>query len=154
MTISLCRHCLLDAQKHRHQALPSQSGYSHLSPGGHLRHRHSLQQSQHQVTRTEHCHRSKESCHFFYFRPTDNIGFSYIRRKLNSCLFKQTVTTHNVKLPEMKAIYDKLQSSKNHVCPTIKARLLREYGPGKCTGVRSTLSVLLVLLLPCCLILL
>lgn len=66
-------------------------------------------------------------------RPSDNIGFSYIRRKLNSCLFKQTVSTHNVKLTEMKAIYEKLQSSNNQECPTIRARLLREYGPGKCS---------------------
>jgi len=65
-------------------------------------------------------------------RPSDNIGFSYIRRKLNSCLFKQTVSTHNIKLAEMKAIHDKLQSSKHQECPTIRARLMREYGPGKC----------------------
>ena len=41
-------------------------------------------------------------------RPIDNIGFSYVRRKLNSCLFKQSVSTHNVKLAEMRAIYDKV----------------------------------------------
>ena len=44
----------------------------------------------------------------FFSRPTDNIGFSYVRRKLNSCLFKQSVSTHNVKLAEMRAIYDKV----------------------------------------------
>ena len=66
-------------------------------------------------------------------RPVDNIGFSYIRRKLNSCLFKQSISTHKVKLTEMKAIYDKLQTSKNQDCPKLKSRLLRDYGPGKCT---------------------
>ena len=66
-------------------------------------------------------------------RPVDNIGFSYVRRKLNSCLFKQSISTHKIKLIEMKAIYDKLQSSKNQECPKIKSRLMRDYGPGKCT---------------------
>jgi len=68
-----------------------------------------------------------------HIRPADNIGFSYVRRKLNSCLFKQTVSTHPVKLAEMKAVYDKLQSSKNVECPKLKTRLLRNYGPGKCS---------------------
>jgi len=70
-------------------------------------------------------------------RPSDNIGFSYIRRKLNSCLFKQSVTTHNVKLAEMKAIYEKLESSKNSECPKLKSKLIREYGPGKCSWPKS-----------------
>lgn len=65
-------------------------------------------------------------------KPVDNIGFSYVRRKLNSCLFKQSISTHGVKLEEMKAIYDKLQSSKQQECPLIKPKLLRTYGPGKC----------------------
>ena len=65
-------------------------------------------------------------------RPVDNIGFSYTRRKLNSCLFKQTVSTHRVKLPEMKAIHAKLLASKDAPCPTLRSRLLRDYGPGKC----------------------
>lgn len=65
-------------------------------------------------------------------RPQDNIGFSYIRRKLNSCLFRQTISTHHVKHAEMLAIYSKVQSSQDTKCPVIKARLLREYGPGKC----------------------
>ena len=47
----------------------------------------------------------------FFSRPTDNIGFSYVRRKLNSCLFKQSVSTHNVKLAEMRAIYDKVTTA-------------------------------------------
>ena len=47
----------------------------------------------------------------FCSRPTDNIGFSYVRRKLNSCLFKQSVSTHNVKLAEMRAIYDKVTTA-------------------------------------------
>jgi len=66
-------------------------------------------------------------------RPVDNIGFSYVRRKLNSCLFKQSISTHKVKLIEMKAIYDKLLTSKNQECPKLKSRLLRDYGPGKCS---------------------
>ena len=68
-------------------------------------------------------------------RPVDNIGFSYIRRKLNSCLFKQSISTHKVKLTEMKAIYDKLQTSKNQDCHKSESRLLRKVhiGPGKCT---------------------
>lgn len=65
-------------------------------------------------------------------RPLDNIGFSYIRRKLNSCLFRSTISTHHVKHAEMRAIYQKLQSSKNTKCLPIRAKLLREYGPGKC----------------------
>lgn len=68
-----------------------------------------------------------------HIRPIDNIGFSYVRRKLNSCLFKQSVSTHNVKLAEMRAIYDKVSSSRGQECPAIRARLLRSYGPGKCT---------------------
>jgi len=65
-------------------------------------------------------------------RPLDNIGFSYIRRKLNSCLFRQTISTHHVKHAEMRAIYQKLVTSKDIKCPPIKAKLLREYGPGRC----------------------
>jgi len=66
-------------------------------------------------------------------RPVDNIGFSYVRRKLNSCLFKQSISTHKVKLIEMKAIHEKLLTSKNQDCPKLKSRLLRDYGPGKCS---------------------
>ena len=69
-------------------------------------------------------------------KPVDNIGFSYTRRKLNSCLFRQTVSTHGVKLVEMKAIYDKLHTSQDQSCPLIKSKLLRTYGPGKCVWPR------------------
>lgn len=65
-------------------------------------------------------------------RPQDHIGFSYIRRKLNSCLFRQTVSTHHVKHAEMRAIYSKLESSRTTKCLPIRSKLLREYGPGKC----------------------
>merc|ERR1712055_513681 len=65
-------------------------------------------------------------------RPLDNIGFSYIRRKLNSCLFRQTVSTHHVKHAEMLAIYQKLESSRSTKCLPIRSKQLREYGPGKC----------------------
>ena len=71
-------------------------------------------------------------------RPVDNIGFSYVRRKLNSCLFKQTVTTHHVKHAEMRAIYQKLKSSQKAQCAPIRARLLREYGPGRCKWPKVT----------------
>ena len=122
------RHSLLDAQEHGEQALPGQPRHANLPPGGHLHHWDPLQQSQDQVGSAWEGSVSR----VMYFRPSDNIGFSYIRRKLNSCLFKQTVSTHNIKLAEMKAIHDKLQSSKHQECPTIRARLMREYGPGKC----------------------
>lgn len=65
-------------------------------------------------------------------KPLDNIGFSYIRRKLNSCLFRNTVSTHHVKHAEMRAIYHKLQSTKSTKCLPIRAKLLREYGLGRC----------------------
>lgn len=65
-------------------------------------------------------------------RPQDNIGFSYVRRKLNSCLFRQTVSTHHVKHAEMRAIYEKLAESRDTKCLPIRAKLLRQYGPGKC----------------------
>lgn len=65
-------------------------------------------------------------------RPADNIGFSFARRKFNSCLFKQTITTHQIKHNEMLAIYTKLQSTQSSSCPVIKAKLLRDYGPVKC----------------------
>ena len=71
-------------------------------------------------------------------KPVDNIGFSYVRRKLNSCLFKQTVTTHHVKHAEMRAIHNKLKSSSKVQCAPIRARLLREYGPGKCKWPKAT----------------
>ena len=45
-------------------------------------------------------------------RPVDNIGFSFTRRKFNSCLFLQTITTHQIKHNEMLAIYTKLQATK------------------------------------------
>ena len=65
-------------------------------------------------------------------RAQDHIGFSYTRRKLNSCLFRQTVSTHHVKHNEMRAIYQKLESSHNTKCLPIRSKLLRDYGPGKC----------------------
>lgn len=65
-------------------------------------------------------------------RPTDHVGFSYIRRKLNSCLFRQTVSTHHVKHAEMRAIYQKIDTSRDVKCLPIRSKLLREYGPGKC----------------------
>jgi hypothetical protein len=45
-------------------------------------------------------------------RPVDNIGFSFTRRKFNSCLFLQTITTHQIKHNEMLAIYTKLKTTK------------------------------------------
>jgi len=65
-------------------------------------------------------------------RAQDHIGFSYTRRKLNSCLFRQTVSTHHVKHNEMRAIYQKLESSRSTKCLPIRSKQLREYGPGKC----------------------
>jgi len=65
-------------------------------------------------------------------RAQDHIGFSYTRRKLNSCLFRQTVSTHHVKHNEMRAIYDKLVSSQATKCLPIRSKQLRDYGPGKC----------------------
>ena len=70
-------------------------------------------------------------------RPIDNVGFSYVRRKLNSCLFRQTVTTHQIHHQEMIDIYAKIQQTKNTKCPVIKTRLLRNYGPGRCFWPRS-----------------
>jgi len=65
-------------------------------------------------------------------RAQDHIGFSYTRRKLNSCLFRQTVSTHHVKHNEMRAIYQKLESSRSTKCLPIRSKQLRGYGPGKC----------------------
>ena len=71
-------------------------------------------------------------CRKASIRPVDNIGFSFTRRKFNSCLFLQTITTHQIKHNEMLAIYTKLQATKSSACPVIKAKLLRDYGPVKC----------------------
>ena len=72
-------------------------------------------------------------------RPVDNLdflafGIGYLRT-LDYCLFKQSISTENVKLIEMKEIYDKLQTSKNQDCHKSESRLLRKVhiGPGKCT---------------------
>jgi len=71
-------------------------------------------------------------------KPADNIGFAYTKRKLNSCLFKQTISTHHVKHVEMKAIYAKLVESQATSCAPIRAKLLREYGPGKCRWTKQS----------------
>merc|ERR1712004_335358 len=83
-------------------------------------------------------------------RAQDHIGFSYTRRKLNSCLFRQTVSTHHVKHNEMRAIYDKLVSSRATkclpirsiviitidmiitMCVPIRSKQLRDYGHAHC----------------------
>jgi len=66
-------------------------------------------------------------------RPLDNIGFSYVRRKLNHCLFRQTITTHQIKHQEMVDMYKKIQKTKSSECPAIKSRMIRSYGPGRCS---------------------
>jgi len=66
-------------------------------------------------------------------RPIDNIGFSYVRRTLNSCLIKQSITTHQIKHKEMLDIYKKLKKSIGAKCPKLKTKQLRNYGPGRCT---------------------
>jgi len=72
-------------------------------------------------------------------RPLDNIGFSYSRRQMNSCLFRQSITTHRVKHGEMAAIYNKVKDTRNtKKCPILKSRLIRGYGPGRCKWSRTT----------------
>ena len=60
-------------------------------------------------------------------RPVDNLHFLAFGigfwRKLDYCLFKQSISIHKVNLIEMKDIYDKLQASKNQDCHTLKSRM-------------------------------
>ena len=53
--------------------------------------------------------------------PIDNTGFSYFKRKMNFCLFKNMVAIHNVKHAEMLDMYNKLKSSPNVQCAPIRA---------------------------------
>ena len=58
----------------------------------------------------------------YYCSPTKTEGFSNARRVLNSCLFQQSVSTHQVTLEEMRAIHHKLATSHHHKCDDTKTK--------------------------------
>jgi hypothetical protein len=61
------------------------------------------------------------------------VGFSYIKRKLSVCLFSQTISSHHMTAKEITDIYNKINDPNDiKICPTLKAKHLRTYGPGKC----------------------
>lgn len=66
-------------------------------------------------------------------RPEDHVGFSFIKRKMSVCLFSQTIASHYMSMPEITEIYKKLNDPNEiKICPTLKPKQLRTYGPGKC----------------------
>jgi len=66
-------------------------------------------------------------------RPEDHIGFSFVKRKLGVCLYSQTISSHHLTKEEISEIYTKLSSTGDtKICPALKAKQLRSYGPGKC----------------------
>ena len=58
----------------------------------------------------------------YYCSPTKTEGFSNARRVLNSCLFQQSVSTHQVTLEEMRAIHHKLATSSHQKCDDTKTK--------------------------------
>ena len=58
----------------------------------------------------------------YYCSPTKTEGFSNARRVLNSCLFQQSVSTHQVTLEEMRAIHHKLATSQHQKCDDTKTK--------------------------------
>ena len=66
-------------------------------------------------------------------RPEDHVGFSYIKRKVSVCLFSQIISSHHMTAKEITDIYEKINEPKEiKICPIMKAKHLRAYGPGKC----------------------
>lgn len=64
-------------------------------------------------------------------KPQDHVGFSYVKRRANTCLYAQTISSHHLTGNEMRDMYAKV-SAKNLKCVHIKTKFLRNYGPGKC----------------------
>jgi len=71
-------------------------------------------------------------------RPVDYIGFSYVRRELKACVFRQSVTTHHIKHQEMLDMYAQLSKTKGADCPALKTKSLRPYGAGRCLWPRAS----------------
>ena len=68
-------------------------------------------------------------------RPMDYIGFSYLRTRLDPCIYSQIVSSHHLTGPELKKIWKKLNGGsfeKIKGCRRLRGRRLRNYGPGKC----------------------
>lgn len=66
-------------------------------------------------------------------RPEDHVGFSYIKRKVSVCLFSQIISSHHMSAKEITDIYKKINNPNDiKICPKLKAKHLRTYGPGKC----------------------
>ncbi|XP_034946950.1 beta-1,3-galactosyltransferase 1-like isoform X2 [Chelonus insularis] len=58
-------------------------------------------------------------------RPANHPGFSYIPRKLDSCVLKNTITAHKVNSSTMYAIWDKLSNSNTPCASTSNDNLFK-----------------------------
>ncbi|XP_023321147.1 beta-1,3-galactosyltransferase 1 isoform X2 [Eurytemora carolleeae] len=65
-------------------------------------------------------------------RPEDHIGFSYSKRALKPCLFKQVISSHQVTPNQLMTMHVKLQDKRLDKCALLTKKQLRNYGPVKC----------------------
>ena len=65
-------------------------------------------------------------------RPKDHLGFSYLKRKLDPCLYSQIVSSHHLNAKEMEKIYLTSVTKKKAGCRAYNKKRLRSYTAGKC----------------------
>jgi beta-1,3-galactosyltransferase 1 len=68
-------------------------------------------------------------------RPEDHRGFSYLKSRLNACLYSQIVSSHHLSEKEMLSMANQVERVKG--CKVLKKEHLRRYAPGKCTWPKS-----------------
>lgn len=65
-------------------------------------------------------------------RPKDHLGFSYLKRKLDPCLYSQVVSSHHLSPEEMKKMYLASFAKPLLRCRAYSPKKLRSYTAGKC----------------------
>ncbi len=63
-------------------------------------------------------------------QPEDHRGFSYLKSRLNACLYSQIFSSHHLSETEMMTMANQVESAKH--CKPLKKEHLRRYSPGKC----------------------
>lgn len=63
-------------------------------------------------------------------RPEDHRGFSYLKTRLDACLYSQIFSSHHLSASEMVDMADQVEKVGD--CATLKKEHLRRYAPNKC----------------------
>lgn len=64
-------------------------------------------------------------------RPVNHPGFSYVQRKMDTCLLRDVITSHKVNITSMYTMWSKLNETRvsctNHTAPERKAATVSKY---------------------------